>query len=235
MAAKFDAYAKDYETLHANSIATSGEQPGYFADYKADCIAKLLQLRSAAPLPILDYGCGIGGLTERLCARFQNVYGFDPSDDSLKIARERCPRATFFSNWEGIPRGHFGLVILANVLHHVEPAQRAALVHRLLEFLKPESGALVVFEHNPYNPLTRRAVAQCEFDDDAILLTPKELGELLRQAGFEGVERRFIVFFPRFLAALRPFEPRMGWLPLGAQMMVTGAAPARSTFPLDRC
>ncbi|MGE5788202.1 MAG: hypothetical protein ACM3ZE_26640, partial [Myxococcales bacterium] len=42
MEAKFDAYAKDYERLHGNSIAASGEQPAYFADYKVECISRLV-------------------------------------------------------------------------------------------------------------------------------------------------------------------------------------------------
>jgi len=222
MAAKFDAYARDYETLHANSIATSGEQPGYFAEYKAACIARLVGARFGQP--ILDYGCGVGGLTQRLCARFPQVSGFDPSAESIAVARERCPAAVFFDDHEAIPGGRYGLVILANVLHHVPPNQRAGLLRRLGQLLKPGTGLLVIFEHNPFNPLTLRAVAQCAFDDDAILLRPAELVGLLRETGYESVRRQFIVFFPRVLAALRPLEARLGWLPLGAQVMAVGKA-----------
>jgi SAM-dependent methyltransferase len=222
MAAKFDAYAKDYETLHANSITTSGEQPGYFADYKAECIEKLVGAHFDEP--ILDYGCGVGGLTQRLCTRFAHVSGFDPSSDSIAIARDRCPAAAFFDDLNAMPGEHFGLIVLANVLHHVPPADRGELVRRLRRLLKPGSGLLVAFEHNPFNPLTRRAVAQCEFDDDAILLWPGELAALLRSSGFERVKRQFIVFFPRVLSMFRRFEPNLGWLPLGAQVMVVGTA-----------
>ncbi len=222
MAAKFDAYARDYETLHANSIATSGEQPGYFADYKAECVVRLVGTNFEQPM--LDYGCGVGGLTQRLCARFPQVSGFDPSVDSVGIARDRCPQATFFDDLGSIPDARFGLVIVANVLHHVAPVERAGLMRRLMRVLKPSSGVLVVFEHNPFNPLTRRAVAQCEFDDDAILLKPAELVRLLQESGYQDVRRQFIVFFPRALAALRPLEKNLGWLPLGAQVMVVGKA-----------
>lgn len=220
MAAKFDAYAKDYETLHANSITTSGEQPGYFAEYKAECVARLVGPHFDEP--ILDYGCGVGGLTQRLCARFTQVSGFDPSADSLGIARKRCPGAVFFDDLGAIPDGGFGLIILANVLHHVLPADRVGLVRQLGRLVKPNTGRLVAFEHNPFNPLTRRAVAQCEFDDDAILLRPGELVGLLEVSGFRRVRRQFIVFFPRALSALRRFEAKLGWLPLGAQVMVVG-------------
>ena len=224
MAAKFDAYAKNYETLHANSIGASGEQPGYFADYKADCVVRLTGPNFENP--VLDYGCGVGALTQRLCTCYPEVHGFDPSAESLARARERCPSANFFGDPEALPRGHFGIVVLANVLHHVLPAERPSLARRIGELLRPEQGRLVVFEHNPFNPLTRRSVSQCEFDDDAILLYPGELVSLLKQAGFTRVQRKFIVFFAKFLGSLRPIEPHLGWLPAGAQMMVVGTAPA---------
>ena len=223
MTAKFDAYAKDYETLHANSITASGEQPGYFADYKVDCVARL----TGSPFdePVLDYGCGVGALTHRLCKHYSQVHGFDPSQKSLAEARERGNQAIFCDDPGDLPRAHFGIVVLANVLHHVPPPKRAELVTWLRDLLRPGWGRLVVFEHNPYNPLTRRAVAKCEFDDDAILLAPGELVELLLRCGFKAIQRRFIVFFPRALAALRPLEPSLGWLPVGAQMMVVGTSP----------
>jgi SAM-dependent methyltransferase len=224
MAAKFDAYAKDYETLHANSITASGEQPGYFADYKVDCLARLTG--SKFDEPVLDYGCGVGALTHRLCTRYRQVCGFDPSGESLALARERGKDALFYDDPEALPLAHFGVVVLSNVLHHVLPGERPALVRRIRTLLRPGHGRLVVFEHNPYNPLTRRAVSQCEFDDDAILLSPGELVGLLRESGYCQVQRRFIVFFPKILAPLRPFEPYLGWLPAGAQMMVVGTSPA---------
>ena len=223
MPAKFDAYAKDYETLHANSITASGEQPGYFSDYKVDCLARLAG--SNFDEPVLDYGCGVGTLTHRLCTRYSRVHGFDPSTKSLEEARQHGDSATYCDDPGELPRAHFGIVVLANVLHHVPPPNRVELVTRLRELLRPGTGRRVVFEHNPYNPLTRRAVAQCEFDDDAILLGPGELVGLLGQCGYKAVRRQFIVFFPRLMAVLRPLEPSLGWLPAGAQMMAFGTSP----------
>lgn len=222
MEAKFDAYAKDYERLHSESITASGEQPAYFADYKVECIKRLVG--ETYDEPILDYGCGVGSLTERLIRRFTHVSGFDPSASSVAEARSRAARAVFYDVREHIPKSHFGIIILANVLHHVVPQERLALITSLVECLQPGRGRIVVFEHNPYNPVTRRAVAACEFDDDAILLGPVELTRLLARAGLRAPRRKFIVFFPRSLAALRGLEPRLGWLPLGAQVMAVGTA-----------
>ncbi len=229
--AKFDAYAETYESLHANSIGPSGEQPSYFADYKADCLERLVG--KGMPDPVLDYGCGIGELTERLVLRFPVVEGYDPSEKSLEVAAAKVPSAQFHRDPGRIPQRRFGLVILANVLHHVPLAEREGLLGSIARLLLPERGRLVIFEHNPYHPLARWSVAHCPFDDDAVLLGPVETRGLVRRAGFVPVRSQFIVFFPRALAFLRKLEPKLGWLPAGAQVMTVArlGSPGSSAWP----
>jgi hypothetical protein len=82
------------------------------------------------------------------------------------------------------------------------------------------NGELYVFEHNPYNPITRHLVNSCPFDADAELLTPKQLASLLRGAGFSTIEKGFILFFPSFLRLLRPLERFLTYLPLGGQYVI---------------
>ena len=48
--------------------------------------------------------------------------------------------------------------------------------------LRP-GGIAAIFEHNPLNPLTRRVVSNCVFDEDAVLLRRRRARGLLRQAG----------------------------------------------------
>jgi hypothetical protein len=76
---------------------------------------------------------------------------------------------------------------------------------------------LVIFEHNPANPVTRWVVERCPFDHDAILLPPSETCDYARAAGLRVLRRDYIVFMPRPLAWLRPMEPWLAWLPAGAQ------------------
>jgi 2-polyprenyl-3-methyl-5-hydroxy-6-metoxy-1,4-benzoquinol methylase len=217
--AKFDECAADYDALHAESITASGESTEYFARYKLSCLQRLGLRRQGA---VLDYGCGIGNLTEQLVTAFSDVHAFDPSAKSLDVARRRAPAATFHASASDLPSAKFEAVVVAGVLHHVPPAERAALVAELHDKLAP-GGKLVVFEHNPLNPLTRRAVAACAFDDDAILLWPWEAKRLVAHAGFESTRLEYIVFFPHALAALRPLEPKLAWMWLGAQVMVVGS------------
>jgi len=217
-AAKFDQYAEGYSSLVAESVRGSGESNEYFLEYKLGCLERL-GLDPGAPL--LDFGCGVGSLTRLLTRRFSTVHGYDPSVKSVEIARAQVPSASFYDQASNLEDDHYGAAILSCVLHHVPPGDRVGLLHTVRNKLRP-GGKLVVFEHNPWNPLTRRAVAACPFDDDAVLLWPGEVCRLLEGAGFERVNLDYIVFFPRALSPLRPFEPRLRWLFLGAQTMTVG-------------
>lgn len=212
---KFDAYARSYDDLHKSSVASSGEDPDYFHDYKIGCLARLGLARG----PLLDYGCGPGNLTRRLVGRVPEVHGYDPSAECLAEAASVAPGAHLHDDASAIPREHFEVAVLAGVLHHVPKTERRDVLRAVRASLRP-GGRVVVFEHNPLNPLTRRAVKDCPFDDDAVLLYPWEARRLLRESGFSDVRLDYIVFFPRALAPLRPLEPRLRRLALGAQLML---------------
>jgi SAM-dependent methyltransferase len=217
-AAKFDDYARSYDELHNQNLTASGEPLEYFSAYKRACLVRL-----GAPIgePLLDYGCGIGNVTSALTESYREVHGFDPSSESLKVARERVPKATFHPDLAAVPTAHFTSAVVSGVLHHVPRAERVGALEQLRAKLRP-GGRVFVFEHNPLNPVTQRSVRTCPFDDDADLLWPWQAKRLLAEAGFSDVRLDYIVFFPRPLALFRPLEPKLRWLPLGAQMLVVG-------------
>jgi SAM-dependent methyltransferase len=219
--ATFDQYAGRYEDLHAASVTASGEAPEYFARYKLGCLERNGVRRGD---PVLDFGCGIGGLTRLLTDQYAEVHGYDPSPASLARAEVSAPGAVFHADLATVPEGHFSVAVLSGVLHHVPPAERELLLASVRRTLAP-GGRVFVFEHNPINPLTRRAVAACAFDDDAILLWPWEARRLLRGSGYDRVRLDYIVFFPKALGFLRHLEPKLRWLALGAQVMVVGHIP----------
>ncbi len=215
---KFDAYADDYEALHAQSVSASGEPMDYFYTYKINCLHRLgMKERDR----VLDYGCGTGNMVARLADVHCDVHGYDPSEASVDACRARVPGAALYVNPLDIPESSFDWAIMSGVLHHISPEQRLENVQNVFRSLRP-GGFLVVFEHNPINPLTRRVVERCPFDDDAILLSAGEIASLLVHAGFESIRRDYIVFFPRILSVFRVFEPSLRWCPLGAQTMTIG-------------
>jgi hypothetical protein len=55
-APEFDKYPEDYEAMHRESIAFSGCEPTYFAEYKVAFAASLLR----NPSTIVDFGACIG-------------------------------------------------------------------------------------------------------------------------------------------------------------------------------
>jgi SAM-dependent methyltransferase len=224
---KFDQYARSYRDAHQASVRLSGEAPEFFAEHKLGCLE-----RAGVPAEarVLDYGCGTGSLTRLLAGRYARVAGHDPSEQSLDRARQAAPSAIFYTDDAAIPDVDFDVAVLSGVLHHVPPAERAAVVDTVVRKLAP-GGRLFVFEHNPYNPVTRRAVAACPFDDDAILLPPREIRALLRSAWLDSVRQEYVLFFPRPLARLRPLEPLLSWCPLGAQTLTIGVASARARAP----
>lgn len=226
----FDQYAGRYTELHRASIHASGEEPAFFAAYKAGYIAAQLGAKaSAAPLSLLDFGCGIGNSIRHLRHAFPDaqLHGADPSGESIQLAVRSHAHDAAFRTIDGAalpyPDDSFDIVQAACVFHHIRPDERSAWMGEIGRVLKP-GGSIFAFEHNVLNPLTVKAVLDCPFDEDAILLPRRELVQLAHAAGLHRVRARYIVFFPRPLALLRPLEPLMGWIPFGAQYVVHAVA-----------
>ncbi len=215
---KFDTYVQSYESLHASSVSISGERPAYFHDYKVQCL-KRHGVGSGSV--VLDYGCGIGNLTERFFQLTSSVAAFDPSLKSVEVCRQRAPKGTFYTRSSDIPLAAFDATILSGVLHHVPREQRPSVMKNVFSVTKP-GGRVFIFEHNVLNPYTRRVIRDCPFDDDADLLRAGEVARLVKVGGFDWVVSEYIVFFPRFLGFLRSFESKLSWLPLGAQTLTIG-------------
>jgi SAM-dependent methyltransferase len=228
---EFDQFADEYRRIHAQSIWTSGENPEFFAEYKiADIDGMVKRGEMDEPHRILDFGAGIGGSIPYFQKYFAkaNLICLDVSRKSLEVGRNRFSSEAEFVHYDGhragLPDDHFDLALVACVLHHIPHAEHVAVLAELRRMLRP-GGSLVVFEHNPYNPLTVRAVRQCDFDKNAVLIRARKLGATMKAAGFCHISCRYRLFFPGFLRALRPLEKRMTGLPLGAQYCIHGRKP----------
>lgn len=227
---EFDSYAKRYTDMHRASIRSSGEEPSYFSRYKAQYMASQVGGdRAVSLMDVLDFGCGVGNSIPHLREAFPQarLYGVDQSGESIRIAGiAHSSEASFQANDDDrLPydSNSFDLVHVACVFHHIHPRQRPLWMREIHRVLKP-GGEVFLFEHNPLNPLTLKAVRDCPFDEDAILLPRNESLELVRAAKFADRCARYIVFFPAALASFRSFEPWLGFIPIGAQYVVRATA-----------
>ncbi len=215
----FDRFAGDYRQVLDRSVSVSGEDSSYFAEYKARYLRQFLGADFGGK--VLEFGCGIGLLSGFLKKHLPAIQldGYDVSQDSIrKVSGAFTAQGTFTSEISQLARD-YRLIVIANVMHHIPPADRREVVRDLAARLQP-SGMLAIFEHNPANPATRWVVERCPFDDDAILLPPRETLSYVAEAKLTPKRRDYIVFLPHFLAWMRPLESSLSWLPLGAQYAV---------------
>ena len=227
--AEFDKFADEYLASHAANVRISGEDPVYFARYKIVELRRMwTQRRLVEPATILDFGSGIGASLTHLAVAFPgaSLTAFDVSARSLAIAEGRFPNIATFVHGDDLaifPKASFDLVFTSCVFHHIDEKQHVDLFHQLHGLLRP-NGAVVVFEHNPVNPITCYIVATCPFDENAVLIPSALLTSRQREAGFKCIETRYTGFFPHALARLRWLEPYLSALPMGAQYYTTAHA-----------
>ena len=227
----FDHYATTYAETVATSVGRIGGSVEYFALRKAQLLREELP---QSPSVILDFGCGVGTLTIALaqCFSTPQVVGVDSSTESIRQAQLAKPalhaaRVQYCCNdITGLPVASEStdLVVAACVFHHIPEEFRDHWLRELVRVLRP-GGTVALFEHNPWNPLTRRAVERCPFDEDAVLLSYREAWSRLSVAGCVDIRVRHYLFVPPALDRLRGIERWMHWLPLGAQYAAIAGKP----------
>lgn len=215
----FDKYSKNYDQLLQEQTSFFTDNDAYFARYKVELARK----RINQPVnKLLEYGCGTGRNVSFLQTAFAGaeITGCDISAESLEEAKTLAPTAEFILESERKwPDREFQLIFVAGVFHHVPPNQRDQVMAELYRRLTP-GGDLIVFEHNPYNPVTRRIVSNCPYDADAVLLKPKELRARMTTSGFCNLQSGYCLFIPPSFKRLLFLEPKLQFLPLGGQYFV---------------
>jgi SAM-dependent methyltransferase len=228
----FDAYARDYDQVLNSALAASGEQKEYFASERIAWLRKQMHRLGFAPLSVIDYGCGTGSSTPYFVylPSIVSVIGVDTSAESIRQARQKHPfaHARFLTCADYCPSGEFDLAFCNGVFHHIAPDQRFAAVRYIYHALRP-GGLFAFWENNPWNPGARYIMARCEFDRDAIQLSPLAARSLLRCGGFRVLRITSRFYFPRALKWLRRLEPALAPIPLGGQYLILCQKPDTQT------
>jgi SAM-dependent methyltransferase len=224
--AEFDAYTANYNDEINKALNFSGLDIDFFARVKNDYLVDILDARlgGAAKAELLDVGCGVANAHKQLIGRVGKLSGIDVSSASIEVARQRNPgiRYEVFDGTH-LPFADRSLdaAFAINVFHHVPVRQRPALVDDVRRVLRP-GGLFAIFEHNPFNPVTRHIVNTCEFDKDAVLLKRGDSETLLRTSGFGDISTRYIFSVPPAGPLLRKVDRLFSLLPFGAQYYTLG-------------
>ena len=224
----FNQFACSYGSEVDRVTAFSGRPQDYYAKFKAELILEMASAQSGelASVEALDVGCGVGITDAHLKEHFGHICGVDTSSESIAEAQTRNPAAEYLHYSGGaLPYedDRFGVTFAICVFHHVEgwDAQKSLLAE--MSRVTQKGGLVLVFEHNPWNPLTRLVVSRCKLDQDATLLTARRMHMLARQSGLDAIQTKHILLTPWSGRFWRILDRWVGGVPFGAQYYLSGS------------
>jgi len=227
MNSSFDNIANSYDKELKDSLGLyGGGDISIFAEYKIKIIKSEL---SKQPVNILEFGCGTGRNSFFIKKQFpeSNIYGCDISEKSLEIASKSNPAvrynkiistADLFGTYK---EEFFDCIFISNVFHHILFNEHKIWLEALYKLISKE-GTIFIFEHNPYNPITKHIFNTSEIDRGAIMLKPSYCKKLLENANFVNTNLKYTLFFLWRNSFFESIERLLYWLPLGAQYYVCG-------------
>lgn len=223
MKTDFEDYKDCYVEEIQRALPFKSISVDLFVEVKAEYILSIARkfFSDLKALKVLDVGCGIGLTDQHLQDRFGSLCGVDVSQGIIEKASSRNSFANYQA-YDGLilPYGsEFDCVFAICVLHHILPANWSHFINEMYRVTK-KGGITIIFEHNPLNPLTLRAVNRCAFDKDATLLRRRQVMLLFERAGLCLIEKRYILYFPSMNPIVKRVESGLQWLPFGAQYYV---------------
>jgi 2-polyprenyl-3-methyl-5-hydroxy-6-metoxy-1,4-benzoquinol methylase len=135
----------------------------YFTYQFGANIAASLKTYLAGRRRILDYGCGVGYLLSYLCAYAPEVYGVDPSEQSVARTNERVRgiasfRGAFLTSDPQIRRMKFDAIVCIEVVEHLDDTALEAVLSDVRDLLAP--GGVAVFS-TPNNEDLSKSMILC--------------------------------------------------------------------------
>jgi len=156
-----------------------------------------------------------------------NIFGCDISEKSLEMAGKTNPDVSYNkiispADLSGVYKEKFfDCIFISNVFHHISINEHQTWIDALYRIISKE-GIIFIFEHNPYNPITKYIFNTSSIDRGATMLKPSYCQKLLKEEKFTNIKLRYTLFFLLRNNFLESVEQMLYWLPLGAQYYVCG-------------
>ena len=221
----------DVNPLHPQSFYDDRYRRGYMDAVSPDKAARIGELLGLLPLRagarVLDFGCGVGVITELLRRALPgcSTWGCDISPAAIALATARYPKLQFFVLGEETAREHagsFDLIFSHHVLEHVEDIQGAIRTvanlatspHAFMFHILP-CGNLGSYERNICDLYENGIEPSCGnrffFEDRSHLrrLTSAELSALLQAYGFVEKDAAFANQFWGAINWITDGDPRV--------------------------
>lgn len=160
----------------------------YFMKRKSISIKKLLKKYKKGVG--LDLGCGSGEMEQLIWKNFKEIVAIDPSPNQIKKAKEKKLPNCQFKICDGLqpnlPKNYFDFIIVVNVLHHIHSKKERSLVIENCYNLLKKNGILLIYEHNPLNPLVWFKFNYfSEIDRGCKMVDPYWLKKISKRRGFK--------------------------------------------------
>jgi len=116
----------------------------------------MLELRGEARINALDFGCGIGRLTQALATYYDRAFGCDISEEMIKLANRHNRygrRVMYLQNVESLldtfSRDYFDLIYSRITLQHMPASLQRGYVTEFVQLLAPEGLAVFQIPEGP--------------------------------------------------------------------------------------
>ena len=212
----FDEYVNSYSDELEKALGGFGGDIPYYARRKVAILVS--SMKGILPSVIIDFGSGTGSLIPHLHDFFPKaqIIATDVSRLALRHIQNEYPYVEICEPEKLEPQS-CDLIVMSCVIHHIPVDSRVDVLQKIHSALKT-NGSLCIFEHNPINPVTRKIVSNCIFDEGVELITKKSLSKLIKKVGgFSQIKNGYVLFFPPALKYFCPLERVLYWLPLGGQ------------------
>jgi len=221
----FDEFAGKYDDLLKDPLRDKfAGGSAFFIQQKCRIVARRLErLRREAgrPLRVLDAGCG-QGTAFPFIGSDTRVFGSDISMPMLHDAVKRGPVAVQEPYALPFADETFDAVYAFCIYHHIPDEDHVRHLTELRRVVRT-GGEVMIFEHNPYNPVTARIFKRAPIDQGCHMIAPPRLRSLFNSAKFHDLSSGFLLFVPEPLyKVFGALESALSWLPLGGQYFVAG-------------